>query len=54
VECLSAAESLFFAFGYTNLSANGGWANAAITIPPLLGMAWSAVVLAVIVRRAYR
>jgi parallel beta helix pectate lyase-like protein/pentapeptide repeat protein len=53
-ECLSAAISLFFAFGYTNISASGGAGNAAITVPPLLGMAWSAVVLAVIVRRAYR
>lgn len=53
-ECLSAAGSLFFAFGYTNISATGGPANAVITVPPLFGMAWSAVVLAVIVRRAYR
>jgi hypothetical protein len=54
LECLSAAGSLFFAFGYTNLAAEGGLGNVIITIPPLLGMAWSAIVLAVIVRRAYR
>ena len=53
-ECMSAAVSLFFAFGYTNFSTSGNAANAVITVPPLLGMAWSAVVLAVIVRRAYR
>jgi Pentapeptide repeats (9 copies) len=53
-ECLPAAVSLFFAFGYTNFSVTGGAGNAGITVPPLLGMAWSAVVLAVIVRRAYR
>lgn len=53
-ECLSDAVSLFFAFGYTNFSVIGCAGNAAITVPPLLGMAWSAVVLAVIVRRAYR
>ena len=53
-ECLPAAISLFFAFGYENLSSTGRSGNAAIVIPPLLGMAWSAIVLAVIVRRAYR
>ncbi|MBA2539978.1 MAG: pentapeptide repeat-containing protein [Deltaproteobacteria bacterium] len=54
LECLSAAGSLFFAFGYTNLAAPGDLGSVIITIPPMLGMAWSAIVLAVIVRRAYR
>jgi len=54
LECLSAAASLFFAFGYTNLAVSGGLGNVIVTIPPMLCMAWIAIVLAVIVRRAYR
>ncbi len=54
LECLSAAGSLFFAFGYTNLAASRDLGTVVITIPPMIGMAWSAIVLAVIVRRAYR
>lgn len=54
LECCFAAVSLFLAFGFTNLSAVGSGPNFVVILAPILGLAWSALVLAVIVRRAYR
>jgi hypothetical protein len=53
-ETFAAAVSLFLAFGYENFSASGWFPNAFLVLVPVFGLAWSALVLAVIVRRAYR
>ena len=54
LECVSATASLFLAFGYTNFAASGGVASAVLVSIPIGGLGWSAIFLAVIVRRAYR